>query len=371
MPAKVTIKKVEQTEDQPKATNVVDAPETPQQNVGAKQSEQTEIAKKEEIVDETKTKNVAKKKGRNIGVADVQKQVEEKAPIDEQPQKKVGDTVEEKADKVPADENKPTSNEEEKKDTATKNDTETKKKKVTVKKGKQGKKSTSTKKKLVKTKKSNSVKKTGKHKKRIVKKKKVEETKLCHIDKPRYFKLVYEDRETGRFSGSKPKQAANKALTSIVKLKEKNGEKAIDVDIEFLLKECTRWNKKKCKKGPNGEKIVKVYKYVGKRVHLTDQIPVDHKQEDTNANILTSGKVTKEVPLANGDVKYYIEQKNKVKGDNGKMKEVIDNIIVKKSNVIDGDTKKPTGEFKYAIVNEIKYKFTNKVQKYKTEKVSE
>ena len=234
------------------------------------------------------------------------------------------------------------------------------KKKKTVQKKKALKtKSKTSKKKIKATPKNKKSKKIVKRKARVAKKKHVEEMKISDITEPRYFKLIYGDQETGRFSGSKPKQAANKALTSIVKLKEKNGEPAIDVDIDYSLKECTRWNKKKCKKGAKGEKIVKVYKYVGKRIHLDNQVPVDHKQEDTDETILKSGKITKELPLQNGNMKYYIERKNKVKGTDGKMKDVTENIIVKKYKV-------STGEIKYSIVNEIKYKFTNKVQKKKT-----
>lgn len=221
--------------------------------------------------------------------------------------------------------------------------------------------------------KAKTTKKVNKKKAKVSKKKDaVVETKLSDEKRPRYFKLIYENAENGRFSGNKPKQAANKALTSIVKAKEKKGEPVIDVDIRFSLKECTRWNKKKCKKGADNEKIIKVYNYLGKREHLEKQVVVDHIQKEkvVDENVLKTGKILKEDKLTSGDVKYYMELKKKDKDENGKPTEVTENFIVKKINVKDAGTNKPTGEFKYAIVNEIKYNFTNKVQKFKTEQTT-
>jgi len=61
----------------------------------------------------------------------------------------------------------------------------------------------------------------------------------------RYFKVIHdgEDESTahGRFSGSKPKQAANKAFTSIVK--EAKG--ALNGETKFSIIECTRKSKNK------------------------------------------------------------------------------------------------------------------------------
>lgn len=204
--------------------------------------------------------------------------------------------------------------------------------------------------------------KAGKKKAKVAKKTAGEEVKLSDEKRPRYFKLIFGGKQKGRFSGNKPKQAANKALTSIIKDKEKNGEEVIDVEIRFSLKECTRWNKKKCRKGDN-EKIEKIYNYLGKRELLDKQVPVDHIQKETDANVLKGGKVTKEVKLDNGDVKYYLDVKEK--GADGKEEEK--HIIIKKINIKDKKTKKPTGAVKYAVINEITYKFTNKVQKFKVE----
>ncbi len=191
------------------------------------------------------------------------------------------------------------------------------------------------------------------------------ELKLSEVKKPRYFKLIYNDEPIGRFSGNKPKQAANKALTSIIKDMEKNKKDVIGVDIRFSLKECTRWNKKKCRKGGD-EKIEKIYNYLGKRELLNEEVEVDHIQNETDASILKAGTVLEEKTLPNGDVKTYLEIKAK---DLEKHMKVTDD--EKKANkgkkVI---VKKITGKdksVKYAIINEIKYKYTNKVQKFKTE----
>ena len=82
---------------------------------------------------------------------------------------------------------------------------------------------------------------------------------------PRYFKVVLEgnldENAHGRFSGTKPKQAANKALTSIIKSKEKSGD-GIDGKIKFSIIECTRGSKHK------------TYNYVGERVELDNPMEV-------------------------------------------------------------------------------------------------
>jgi len=204
------------------------------------------------------------------------------------------------------------------------------------------------------------------NKKKQVKKPKVPLIKLSETDKPRFFKLLSDDESSskGRFSGFKPKQAANKALTSIIKTMVEKGETAIGVDIHFTLKECTRWNRKKYKKGvkdmKTGEtpkKVEKKYHYTGKRELLKNEIIVDHKQEDTDEKIMTTGKIDKEVAVKDGVTKYYMSVKN-----DGVTKQ----IVVKRIAIVDAKGKL-TGKFNYMIVNEIKYKYTNKVQKEKQE----
>jgi hypothetical protein len=79
---------------------------------------------------------------------------------------------------------------------------------------------------------------------------------------PRYFKVVYEKGQPkGRFSGTKPKQAANKALTSILKNRESDG-KSTTTKIKFSIVECTRGSKHK------------EYNYVGERVKLDKPMEV-------------------------------------------------------------------------------------------------
>lgn len=66
--------------------------------------------------------------------------------------------------------------------------------------------------------------------------------------KNRFFKLIDEnDDSTGRFSGNKPKQAANKALTAIIKkMNTTNSDiDSIGMSITFKIKECTRGSKHK------------------------------------------------------------------------------------------------------------------------------
>ncbi len=78
----------------------------------------------------------------------------------------------------------------------------------------------------------------------------------------RYFKVVIEGEDPhGRFSGTKPKQAANKALTSLLKTKEKDGKKT-DGKIKFSIVECTRGSRHK------------TYNYVGERVELDNPMEV-------------------------------------------------------------------------------------------------
>lgn len=78
----------------------------------------------------------------------------------------------------------------------------------------------------------------------------------------RYFKIVGEDGSThGRFSGKKPKQAANKALTSILKEK-KTANKDTKGLIKFSIVECTRGSKHK------------TYNYEGQRKKLPSKMTV-------------------------------------------------------------------------------------------------
>ena len=97
--------------------------------------------------------------------------------------------------------------------------------------------------------------------------------------KTRYFKVIYdgyvdEDGDPvpyGRFSGSKPKQAANKGLTSILKMRRENGE-ATDEEIEFSIKECTRGS------------AHKEYFYKGRRIELDEPNTITITTQDKDGN---------------------------------------------------------------------------------------
>lgn len=86
----------------------------------------------------------------------------------------------------------------------------------------------------------------------------------------RYFKLIYNDEIQGRYCGKKPKQAANKAFSSIIKDMKKGGNQqgGVNVDINFSIRECTRNSKHK------------EYKYVGIRETLKEPVKVAINNED-------------------------------------------------------------------------------------------
>jgi len=88
--------------------------------------------------------------------------------------------------------------------------------------------------------------------------------------KLRYFKLIYNNEIQGRYCGKKPKQAANKAFSSIIKDCKKTGQQhgGVNVDINFTIKECTRNSKHK------------EYRYVGKRQILDNPVKVEIENAD-------------------------------------------------------------------------------------------
>ncbi|ARF09472.1 hypothetical protein Indivirus_1_95 [Indivirus ILV1] len=92
--------------------------------------------------------------------------------------------------------------------------------------------------------------------------------------KTRFFKVIIDNAEVphGRFSGSKPKQAANKALTSIFKSKEQSGG-SVTGKVKFSIVECTRGSKHK------------KYHYVGERVKLKEPMKVTIGKGD-NAKVI-------------------------------------------------------------------------------------
>ena len=89
--------------------------------------------------------------------------------------------------------------------------------------------------------------------------------------KLRYFKLFYNSEICGRYCGKKPKQAANKAFSSIVKDMKKDGVSVTadsQLEVSFTIKECTRNSKHK------------EYKYVGKRHLLKEPVKVSIENSD-------------------------------------------------------------------------------------------
>jgi hypothetical protein len=88
--------------------------------------------------------------------------------------------------------------------------------------------------------------------------------------KLRYFKLFFNDEYQGRYCGKKPKQAANKAFSSIIKDMKKNGTQkgGVNVSTNFSIRECTRNSRHK------------EYKYVGIREELNNPVQVTINNED-------------------------------------------------------------------------------------------
>jgi hypothetical protein len=89
--------------------------------------------------------------------------------------------------------------------------------------------------------------------------------------KLRYFKLFYNNEICGRYCGKKPKQAANKAFSSIVKDMKKDGVTVTTdskLEVPFTIKECTRNSKHK------------EYKYIGRRHLLKEPVKVSIENGD-------------------------------------------------------------------------------------------
>lgn len=121
-------------------------------------------------------------------------------------------------------------------------------------------------------------KKATKGKKKAVKKTKAKTTQAAGARKTRYFKLKNdeEDETHGRYSGLKPKQAANKAFTSLLKrLIEQEAEDKTSVvgnEYNFTIIECTRGRKHK------------EFHYTGIRKELPKPVEVKKVQKDTKGN---------------------------------------------------------------------------------------
>jgi len=105
----------------------------------------------------------------------------------------------------------------------------------------------------------------------------------------RFFRCVFKNTDgeivhAGRYSGKKPKQAARKALTGIVK----KNELEVGERVMFLIQECTRGSKKK------------KYSYVGAQVNLEHPITVTIRKKDGQKSeiIYTKDNEVKKVSLS-------------------------------------------------------------------------
>ena len=121
---------------------------------------------------------------------------------------------------------------------------------------------------------------------------KKEEVEAAKPTGHRFFRCVYKTSNgeiihAGRYSGKKPKQAACKALTGIVK----NNELATGEKVTFLIQECTRGSKKK------------KYSYQGCQVDL--EVPVRitiTKKDGTTSEIeYTKNNEVKKISLSECD----------------------------------------------------------------------
>jgi hypothetical protein len=118
---------------------------------------------------------------------------------------------------------------------------------------------------------------------------KKEEVEAVKPATQRFFRCVYKTSSgeivhAGRYSGKKPKQAACKALTGIVKNNDlQTGEK-----VTFLIQECTRGSKKK------------KYSYQGQQVNLEEPVRITiTKKDGTTSEIeYTKNNEVKKISLS-------------------------------------------------------------------------
>jgi hypothetical protein len=130
----------------------------------------------------------------------------------------------------------------------------------------------------------------------------VEQTAGGH--KKRYFRCVYKNKEAeivevGRYSGIKPKQAASKALSAIIKkTKLKIGE-----PVKYLIQECTRGSKKK------------KYSYVGQQAQLDSKLifKISPKTDDDGKVVLNEKTGKPKVVLTKMEEADYESEKKKLK----------------------------------------------------------
>jgi len=85
-------------------------------------------------------------------------------------------------------------------------------------------------------------------------------------------KLDNDGPQYGRYNGDSPYQAANKALSEIIRNRVKSNQ-STDEDITFFLVESTKGSSKKC------------HKYIGKRVKLDTPVSYVVKNGDREQKI--------------------------------------------------------------------------------------
>lgn len=153
----------------------------------------------------------------------------------------------------------------------------------------------------------------------------------------------------GRFKGSKPKQAANKAFTSLLKELKEAGEDTLG-EFTFSIKECTRGSSQK------------IYHYIGKRTKLDEPMEVPIFPCQCSTCHCTSSKNQKKCTLSAPLCDRSLENKKKC----GKK---IEYTVCKEEEECTCDNKKACRSkvflCKRDVEKTIKYDFSNKVMKDK------
>jgi len=145
-------------------------------------------------------------------------------------------------------------------------------------------------------------------------------------------RLDIDGDQYGRYNGESPYQAANKALSEIIRNKVKKGE-PIDEEITFFLIESTKDSKKK------------IHQYLGKRTKLAEPVKYkvkngDKEQEITKEykNILRKVKKS-EIDENDSDTNETITEEKKKKKTRKPKKSVVETeevTEIKESKVVDG-----------------------------------
>lgn len=128
-------------------------------------------------------------------------------------------------------------------------------------------------------------------------------------------KLSSEDQLYGRYNGDSPYQAANKALSEIIRNRVKNSE-SVDCEINFYLVESTKGSGKKS------------HQYTGKRIKLEN--PVTYKVGDQEI-VKNFKNVLKKVKKNNNDGTVTITRKKAINKKTVEKKAVDKKAVEKKT----------------------------------------